>query len=101
MGGKRPEIDRGNSRRPGASSFHLRKGHGPAGPSRTISVNMVKSKIRDLTRLLDHAQHLPPGVRIEKERALVGYKQDLEAAKAEKYRQRMIKKYHMVRFFGQ
>lgn len=68
--------------------------------SKTISVNAIKSKIRDVTRVLEHAQDLPMDVRIEKQRALVGYKQDLEKAQKTKERQRMIKKYHMVRFFG-
>ncbi|KAL8762774.1 MAG: hypothetical protein Q9203_007540 [Teloschistes exilis] len=68
-------------------------------PSKSISVNAIKSKIRDVTRVLEHAQDLPMDVRIEKQRALIGYKQDLEKARKTKERQRMIKKYHMVRFF--
>ncbi|KAL9039910.1 MAG: hypothetical protein Q9214_004688 [Letrouitia sp. 1 TL-2023] len=67
--------------------------------SETASINGLKSKIRDLARMLNHAQNLPAGVRIEKERALVGYQQDLEKTKAEQHRQHMIKKYKMVRFF--
>lgn len=65
----------------------------------SLSVNSLKSKIRDVTRVLEHAHDLPLDIRIEKERALAGYKQDLEKAQHEKERQRMIKKYHMVRFF--
>jgi hypothetical protein len=64
------------------------------------SVNPLKKKIRDITRLLERSEDLPPGVRIEHERALASYKQDLVAADVEKRRQKMIKKYHMVRFFG-
>ena len=64
------------------------------------SVNPLKKKIRDITRLLERSEDLPPGVRIEHERALASYKQDLVAADDEKRRQKMIKKYHMVRFFG-
>jgi hypothetical protein len=64
------------------------------------SVNSLKSKIRDLTRSLDHNEGLPAGVRIEKERALTGYKQDLEAAEQEKRKQALITRYHRVRFFG-
>ncbi|KAL8948358.1 MAG: hypothetical protein Q9222_005454 [Ikaeria aurantiellina] len=67
--------------------------------SSSVSVNALKTKIRDVTRVLQHAQDLPLDIRIEKERALAGYKQDLEKAQTEKERQRMIKKYHMVRFF--
>ena len=43
---------------------------------------------------------MPPNVRVEDERALAGYEQELAAAEAEKIRQKMITKYHMVRFFG-
>ncbi|KAI4138307.1 MAG: hypothetical protein LQ341_004732 [Variospora aurantia] len=67
--------------------------------SSSASVNALKSKIRDVRRVLEHARNLPLEVRIEKERALAGYRQDLEEAEHEKERQRMIKRYHMVRFF--
>jgi len=59
------------------------------------SVNSIKSKIRDLTRSLNHNQDLPAGVRIEKERALAGYKQDLEKAEQEKQKQALITRYHL------
>ena len=49
---------------------------------------------------MDHADDLPADVRIEDERALAAYEQELAAADAEKTKQKMIKKYHMVRFFG-
>lgn len=74
--------------------------HPNAVNSTSVSVNALKSKIRDVKRVLEHAQKLPLDVRIEKERALAGYSQDLEKAENEKEKQRMIKKYHMVRFFG-
>ncbi|KAL8853455.1 MAG: hypothetical protein Q9221_001772 [Calogaya cf. arnoldii] len=67
--------------------------------SSSTSISALKSNIRSITRLLEHAQDLPLDVRIEKERALVGYEQDLEKAQHEKERNQMIKKYHMVRFF--
>ncbi|KAL8694805.1 MAG: hypothetical protein Q9224_003498 [Gallowayella concinna] len=70
----------------------------PGRPNST-SINALKSNIRNVSRVLGHTQSLPLDVRIEKERALAGYKQDLETAQHEKERQRMIKKYHMVRFF--
>ena len=67
---------------------------------KSASVNQLKSKIRDLTRALEHSDHLPAGVRIEKERALAGYKQDVEKIHEDKRKSELIKKYHMVRFFG-
>lgn len=63
------------------------------------SVNPLKSKIRDLTRALHHSD-LPADIRVEKERALAGYEQDLENALEEKRKRELIRKYHMVRFFG-
>ena len=66
----------------------------------TTSVNPLKKKIRDLTRLLDRAESMPADVRIDGERALEAYRQELAAAEEDRQRQRMIKKYHMVRFFG-
>lgn len=66
-----------------------------------LSINRLKKQIRDTTRVLNHSEKLPAGVRLEKERALVGYQHDLEQAALKKRRQRMITKYHMVRFFGQ
>ncbi|ESZ98010.1 hypothetical protein SBOR_1623 [Sclerotinia borealis F-4128] len=63
------------------------------------SVNTIKKKIRDVTRRLERAQDLPADVRVEDERALAAYQQELASAEAEKIRQKMIKKYHMVRFF--
>ena len=64
------------------------------------SVNAVKKRIRDVTRLLNRGDDLPADVRRENERALEAYKQELNEADEEKVRQQMIKKYHMVRFFG-
>ncbi|KAG9244871.1 hypothetical protein BJ878DRAFT_459453 [Calycina marina] len=63
------------------------------------SVNAIKKRIRDVSRKLERVDDLPPQVRVENERALAGYEQELIAAEAEKIRQKMISKYHMVRFF--
>ena len=65
------------------------------------SVNPLKKKIRDISRLLDRSDNLPADVRLSNERALKAYQQDLLAAEQERRRQKMIKKYHMVRFFGE
>jgi hypothetical protein len=64
------------------------------------SVNAIKKRIRDVTRRLERSETLPANIRIEDERALAAFQQELASAKAEKIRQKMIKKYHMVRFFG-
>ncbi|KAE8451230.1 hypothetical protein EG329_004394 [Mollisiaceae sp. DMI_Dod_QoI] len=65
----------------------------------TSSVNAIKKKIRDVSRRLERSENIPADVRVQDERALTAYEQELAAAEAEKTRQKMIKKYHMVRFF--
>lgn len=64
------------------------------------SVNAIKKRIRDVTRKLERSDSLPANVRAEDERALAQYQQELADAEIEKIRNKMIKKYHMVRFFG-
>lgn len=64
------------------------------------SVNAIKKRIRDVTRRLERSDDIPANVRVDDERALTAYQQELAAADAEKSRQKMIKRYHMVRFFG-
>jgi hypothetical protein len=64
------------------------------------SVNAIKKRLRDVKRRLERSQNLPATIRMEDERALAAYEQELAAADEEKTRQKMIKKYHMVRFFG-
>lgn len=39
-------------------------------------------------------------MQVAQERALAGYRQDLERIEGAKRRNKMISKYHMVRFFG-
>lgn len=68
--------------------------------SKSLSINRLKTKIRDTTRLLNRSEKLPSDVQIEKERALAGYQHDLEQANKMKRKKQMLKKYHMVRFFG-
>ncbi|KAM0802222.1 hypothetical protein BDR22DRAFT_803841 [Usnea florida] len=88
------------SRRPPKHPFKRQRSNDLGSPStKSASVNQLKSKIRDLTRALEHSEHLPAGVRIEKERALAGYKQDVEEIRKDKRKNELIKKYHMVRFF--
>ncbi|MCJ1355473.1 MAG: 18S rRNA maturation protein [Icmadophila ericetorum] len=63
------------------------------------SVNALKGKIRDLSRLLERSERLPADVCIEKERALINYQSELEKLDEEKQKKDIIGKYHMVRFF--
>jgi 4-hydroxy-3-methylbut-2-enyl diphosphate reductase IspH len=78
-----------------------RKGpHVPQKQRHDSSVNTIKKRIRDVTRRLQRSQNLPANVRVDDERALAAYNHDLASAEEEKIRQKMIRKYHMVRFFG-
>lgn len=110
MGAKRPHASEGGVGDTRTSGKHAQsrparhKRPNIANPqsaqSAAAAVNPIKAMIRDVTRLLERSNNLPAGVRIEKERALAGYRQDLEQAETEKRKQQMISKYHMVRFFG-
>ncbi|KAI9720798.1 MAG: hypothetical protein M1812_002637 [Candelaria pacifica] len=71
----------------------------PSTVSNPSSINPLKKRIRDITRLLERSENLPAIVRVENERALEAHKGELAVAQAEKQKQMMIKKYHMVRFF--
>lgn len=72
----------------------------PKRQAHASSVNAIKTNIRNVRRRLQRSDDLPADVKAEDERALVMYEQELKAAEDEKVRQAMIKKYHMVRFFG-
>lgn len=63
------------------------------------SVNELKRRIRDVKRLLSRGD-LAADARIVQERALAGYKKDLEDETQRRARSQMIKKYHFVRFLG-
>ena len=60
----------------------------------------IKNRIRDLQRLLQNVEKLSANIRAERERELDACCYDLAKTKAEMRRQDIIKKYHMVRFFG-
>ncbi|KAL6713380.1 rRNA-processing protein efg1 [Lecanora helva] len=70
---------------------------GSSPPANDSSVNRLKSKIRSLTRSLDHG--MKPQTQVVAERALAGYKRDLENIEEEKRKKALIGRYHMVRFF--
>lgn len=70
----------------------------------------MKTRIRNLKRLLEHTDHdrnykMPAGVRVVRERELATCEHDLaektRAAKEAKHKQKIIGRYHQVRFFGE
>jgi len=73
------------------------------------SINALKSRIRDLKRLLAHIENVPKhkmsaGARQERERELEACEHELaekqRISREAEYSQKMIGKYHQVRFFG-
>jgi hypothetical protein len=75
----------------------------------TTSTNTLKSRIRDLKRLLVHVENvgdhkMSAGKRIERERELEAceheLKEKIESKREAEHRQKIITKYHQVRFFG-
>src|SRR5277367_3601128 len=52
------------------------------------SVNAIKKRIRDVKRRLERSENLPATIRVEDERALAAYEQELAAANEEKTRQK-------------
>ncbi|KAF2275472.1 uncharacterized protein EI97DRAFT_76282 [Westerdykella ornata] len=78
------------------------------GEGKGPSISELKSRIRDLRRLLDHVEsdpkaRMPANVRIERERELEACQHELEektaAAQDAERRRHMISKYHHIRFF--
>ncbi|KAF1829928.1 hypothetical protein BDW02DRAFT_573506 [Decorospora gaudefroyi] len=75
---------------------------------KTASTSALKSRIRDLKRLLAHVDTVPDhkmsaGKRIERERELAAIEHELREKMASSreaaYKRKMIGKYHQVRFF--
>ena len=64
------------------------------------AVRPLKNRIRDLRRLLNNVHNLPADIRVEHERELEANLQDLAVVETDIRKQDMLKRYHMVRFFG-
>lgn len=105
---KRPRANQ----KAGSKYPHARSGYhkSEAEEEAQKSINALKSRIRDLTRSLRHVDNdpksrMPQGIRIERERELESCKHELEeketAKREAKFRNDIIGKYHMVRFFGE
>lgn len=69
-------------------------------PQSNTNVNPLKKRRRDLQRLLKHSgETLAADVRVNYERELAACDAEIEIAHSAAERSRMIKRYHMVRFF--
>ncbi len=76
---------------------------------KSTSTNALKSRIRDLKRLLAHVDNvgdhkMSASNRVERERELEACQHELqeklESSREAEYRKKMIGKYHHIRFFG-
>lgn len=65
------------------------------------TLNWTKKRIRTIERCLHRDGHLPDHVRRELERELDSHRQTVDRAAEEKKRKDMIRRYHMIRFFGE
>lgn len=73
---------------------------GRVAKARPDNLNWMKKRARTIERRFRTGQNLPADKRNDLERELAHYKQKIEEASGGKHRNQMIKKYHMVRFFG-
>jgi hypothetical protein len=110
-GHDRSEPSKQTTLKPGKTSFKPR-GRGAytsnAEP-KTNATNALKNRIRSLRRLLEHVDNvpkhkMPANVRIERDRELEACEHELAektaAGREAELRNKMIGKYHQVRFFG-
>jgi hypothetical protein len=63
-------------------------------------INPIKTRIRDVQRLLAHETEMQADVRVNLERELASLEQELRTERAAIRRSQLIRTYHMVRFFG-
>jgi uncharacterized FlaG/YvyC family protein len=71
----------------------------PRPPPSETSINAIKKRIRDVRRRLERLEDLPADIRVQDERDLAEMEQNLASLQEQKQRNKMIGKYHMVRFF--
>lgn len=109
MGKKRPHPDgeapsngSGEAARKRAKTNH--KKHAQKAKPQTEgkeSLNAIKKRARAIERLLGRENlNIPADKQNELERELAAHKQRIEEVRLKKERSKMIRKYHMVRFFG-
>jgi hypothetical protein len=85
--------------------------HNPEGPkskkkkstekAKPTNMNWVKKRVRTIERRLAIKDGLPANVRYELEKELDHHRSKISDLADHKKRRDMIKKYHMVRFFGE
>lgn len=89
--------DAANKKRKQFTNHKPRHG-GDATPEQ--SVNKMKKRVRDIERQFANGVELPADVQQNLERELAHCKRQVEDLQYKKKRNKMISKYHKVRFFG-
>ena len=103
MATKRAAPDVHPSRREQVPGEPQRKKHKPEHGTKSFKkahpVNELKTQIRSLQRLLRNKDDLPANIQIEKERALQTARHELQQSQDAEKRNKMIARYHKIRFF--
>lgn len=85
--------------RPRPNKRH-RFGAKPKNQTKDGSINALKKRVRTIERLFNKGSDVPGNTKVELERELAAHKATIMEITYRKKRSEMIKKYHMVRFFG-
>ena len=104
MAGKRSHSEMEASAPPQSSEWdgppkkrHKKKKH----KTKPDSLNWIRKRARTIDRKLQRSQdNLPGDVSVKLQRELAAHSERITQADDKKQRQKMIKRYHMVRFFG-
>lgn len=83
------------------ASKKLKEKNGKKNKTKPGSMNWVKKRVRTIERRFKAGHNMPANVQNDLERELAHYQQTIVETADEKKRKAMIKKYHMVRFFGE
>ena len=100
MGSKRPYSSVDSTGSEGRFSQHKKRKSTKTYEVKDNSINSAKKRARTIERRLKKGDDLPADVQQKLERELAALQRRVEKVQGRKLRQKMISKYHMVRFFG-
>ena len=102
MGEKRPfsDVDDGAGPRFNGNQKRTRPNRTTKSKGKEDSMSWVRTRARNIERLLQKNQDLPANVQNDLERELAAHKVSIADKAFQRKRSAMISKYHMVRFFG-
>lgn len=100
MGSKRPYSAVDSTASEGRFSQHKKRKNNKTYEVKDNSINSAKKRARTIERRLNKGDDLPADVQQKLEREMAALQRRVEEVQGKKLRQKMIGKYHMVRFFG-